>query len=211
MSIKAVLLLAGVLVVSVAFSQSAFAHSRPVRFDPPPGAVLESAPAAITGWYTSPLRRDTNWTFMHVTDSKGTRVDTGEATLSSDRKQMSVMLQPNLPAGRYVVNHRGWDDEDGEIVGDCFTFFVGQAAADAAVQENFRLDGGADCDRFEASTRNGTPVPGSTPVASEEPEAAHADETEGGSGSGVATWLLAVTGVIGLVVGGIGSRLVGRA
>ena len=195
------------LLVALVLSQVASAHSRPVRFDPAPGQVLTAPPENVTGWFTSPLRRDPNWTFIKVTNEQGTEVTAGEATLSSDRKQMSVALRPNLPPGRYIVNHRGWDDADNEIVGECFAFYVGQAAADAAIASNFRLDGGANCDRVEVSAAQGTPVPGSalTPAEQAEEEE-HEEESDGGGG--VPAWLLVVTGGLGLLVGAAGGRLV---
>src|SRR3990172_6660005 len=87
------------LAAAVFTIETVFAHSRPVRFDPAPGAVLTSAPERVTGWFTTALRRDSNWTFLKVMDAQGNRVDMGEATLSSDRKQMGVSLRPNLPPG----------------------------------------------------------------------------------------------------------------
>ena len=62
----------------------ASAHSRPVRFDPAPGAVLQASPAQVTGWFTSDIRRDPNWSFIQVKDAQGTRVDTGDSALSTD-------------------------------------------------------------------------------------------------------------------------------
>ena len=195
------------LLVALVLSQVASAHSRPVRFDPAPGQVLTAPPENVTGWFTSPLRRDPNWTFIKVTNEQGTEVTAGEVTLSADRKQMSVALRPNLPPGRYIVNHRGWDDADNEIVGECFAFYVGQAAADAAIASNFRLDGGANCDRVEVSAAQGTPVPGSALTPAEEAEEEeHEEESDGGAG--VPAWLLVVTGGLGLLVGAAGGRLI---
>lgn len=194
------------MVLALILAQAAFAHSRPVRFDPAPGQVLTAAPDKVTGWFTSPLRRDPNWTFIKVTNEQGTEVTTGEVTLTADRKQMSVALRPNLPPGRYVVNHRTWDDEDNEIVGECFVFYIGQAAADAAVAANFRLDGGANCERVEVSAAQGTPVPGSALTPAEEAEEEEHEEDSGDGG--VPAWLLIVTGGLGLVVGAVGGRLV---
>jgi methionine-rich copper-binding protein CopC len=196
------------------------AHSRPIRLDPPPGAVLESAPSQVTGWFTADLRRDPNWNFIHVTDAEGNRVDTGEAELSANRRQMIVQLRAGLGAGRYVVTWRTWDEADAAIFGDCYTFFVGQAAADQAIAENFRLDGGRNCERIDVSSRNGTPVPGQTPTAvateaaggeshteGEEPEEAASDD----GGGDVPAWSL-VAGVLGgLAVGAVGARVVGRS
>src|SRR3990170_4897783 len=74
-------------------AQLASAHSRPIRFDPPPGAVLSAAPERVTGWFTSELRNDPNWTYLQVSDENGARVDTGSISLSTDRRQMSVALR----------------------------------------------------------------------------------------------------------------------
>ena len=210
---KLKLLLAAIVGVGAAFAvlNLASAHSRPVRFDPAAGAVLQTAPAKIDGWFTSAIRRDPNWSFIHVTDDKGIRVDTGDATLSSDRLQMTVNLKSGLAPGRYLVTWRTWDDNDGEIFGDCFAVFVGQAAADASAASKTRLDGGSSCERIEVSAKAGTPVPGSTPAASSASNAAD-DEDSGqasssGGGSKVPWWTLVIGIGGGLVIGGVGARL----
>ena len=46
-----------------------------VRFEPAPGAVLQAAPASVTGYFTSDIRRDPNWSFIQVTDAQGQRVE----------------------------------------------------------------------------------------------------------------------------------------
>lgn len=185
------------------------AHSSPVRFDPSPGQVLTAGPAQITGWFNQTLRRDPNWTFLRVTGPNGQRVDTGEPILASDRLSMTVNLQPGLAPGRYLVTWRTWSDEDGEIFGDCFTFFVGQEAADAAVAQRFRIDGGGQCERMEFDANAGTPVPGQTPAP--EPEDDH-EEEEGASADdgGLPGWALIVGTVGGLLVGLVGGRMIGR-
>jgi methionine-rich copper-binding protein CopC len=197
-----------VTAAAMLFVQLASAHSRPTRFDPAPGAVLTAAPAQITGWFTSDLRRDPNWNFIRVTGPTGQRVDTGEPVLSADRLSMSVNLQSSLGPGRYLVTWRSWDDADGEIFGDCYTFFVGQEAANAAVSEKFRLDGGSQCDRIEFDANAGTPVPGQTPTPEgeehEEGEAA-ADNDDGG----LPGWALVLGTAGGLAVGLVGGRLIG--
>lgn len=214
------LLLFGAVLVAAAFlvlaTLQASAHSRPVRFDPAPGAILETAPASVTGWFTAELRRDPNWTFIHVTDAQGNRVDTGDATLSADRLQMRVDLRPGLPPGRYLVTWRTFDDADGTIFGDCYVFFVGREAADAAIAAKARLDGGRDCQRIDVSAREGTPVAGGTPQATAPAGGEHADEAEpdsqpaDGGDEGVPVWGLVAGVVVGLVLGGIGGGLVAR-
>jgi methionine-rich copper-binding protein CopC len=144
---KASLLILGgalALMALMAAAQIATAHSRPVRFDPAPGAVLNSAPTEVSGWFTSDVRRDEH-SFIRVLDAGGARVDAGAVALSSDRRQMSVGLSSGLGEGRYLVHWSTFDDEDGEVFEGCYTFFVGQAAAESAVANGDALDGGADC------------------------------------------------------------------
>ena len=212
LAVAGALLAAAVLTVS-----GVVAHSRPIRFDPAPGAVLGTAPSQVTGWFTADLRRDQNWTFLRVTDAQGNRVDAGETELSANRRQMSVSLRPNLPAGRYLVTWRTYDDVDGAIFGDCYTFFVGQQAADAALADNLRLDGGRDCQRIDVSARDGTPVPGQTPAPATAPAAeGHSDgsganpgASQGDGGDGLPVWSL-IAGIIGgVIAGGIGGRVLG--
>jgi hypothetical protein len=82
---------------------------------------------------------------MRVLDEAGARVDVGETQLSSDRRQMSTVLGIGVTPGRYIVHWSTLDDADGEVFAGCYTFFVGQAAADAAIAAGEALDGGADC------------------------------------------------------------------
>ena len=120
------------------------AHSRPVRFDPAPGAVVEAAPPSVTGWFTSDIRRAEE-SFIQVLDHDGANVAAGDIQLSEDRRQMSVALRPGVAEGRYIVYWSTFDDADGEVFGGCYAFFVGQAAADDAVANGEALDAAADC------------------------------------------------------------------
>lgn len=201
-----------VTVAAVLTTQIASAHSRPIRFDPAPGSVLTAAPPKVTGWFNAAIRSDTNWSFIHVTDEQGNRVDNNDVSLSSDRLQMSVTLKSGLANGRYLVTWRTYDDGDGAIFGQCYTFFVGQAAADAAVTGKARLDGGGSCQSYDYSAKAGTPVPGSTPTGAPGATDADAEVTDSGSSdssSGVPVWTLALAAVLGVVAGGVGGRFVG--
>jgi methionine-rich copper-binding protein CopC len=219
---KKPLLLAAALaaVGAVAMVTIVSAHSRPIRFDPSPGQVLTQPPAQVSGWFTAELRRDPNWTFLHVTDAQGNRVDTGETQISSDRRQLTVALKAGLAAGKYQVTWRGFDDEDGAIFGDCYVFYVGQAAADQGFQDFQRIDGGGtrECARIDFEAANGTPVAGGTPQGTATAGGAD-DEDHGGAeagaatdddGGGVPAWTVVLAGVLGIVVGGAGMRFVGK-
>jgi len=182
-------------------------HPPPVLFDPPEGAVLAPAPAQVTGWFTSEIRRDPTWSFLRVTDAGGTTVSTGDPVLSSDRLQMKAGLKAGLGPGAFTVTWRTWDDNDRAIFGDCYTFFVGQPAADAFVAAKTRLDAGSKCQRIDFEAKDATPAPGQTPTGSA--SAAESDDSgagAGGSSSGVATWVLAAGVFGGLIIGLAGGR-----
>lgn len=138
------LILVSTLLAGPWLGDTALAHSRPVRFNPAPGAILESAPALVQGWFTSDIRRDDS-SFIRVYDSSKKSVDAGLNQLSSDRRSITAPLQPGLLPGAYLVHWSTFDDVDGEVFSGCYLFFVGQAAADAAVRDGKALDGGADC------------------------------------------------------------------
>jgi methionine-rich copper-binding protein CopC len=201
-----------VLVMGGVAATQVFAHSRPLRFEPSPGAILQAAPATVTGYFGSDIRRDPNWSFIHVEDAQGQRVDTGDSALSTDRLQMTATLKPGLAPGAYLVTWRTWDDADAEIFGDCYVFYVGQAAADAGISGKTRLDGGSKCARLEVAAKNGTPTPAQlskalTPVA----EDSHA-EGDAHSDSGSSKLIIGlVIGVIGgTALGVLGGRALGR-
>lgn len=139
-----ILLAAFAALGSLSLAGGVEAHSRPVRFDPAPGAVLAAAPSGVTGWFTSDIRRAEE-SFIQVLDEGGANVATGDVQLSNDRRQMSVALAPGAGAGRYVVYWSTFDDGDGEVFTGCYAFFVGQAAADAALANGQALDAAADC------------------------------------------------------------------
>jgi methionine-rich copper-binding protein CopC len=188
-----------------------FAHSRPLRFEPAPGAVLQAAPANVTGYFSSDIRRDPNWSFIQVTDAQGQRVDAGETTLSSDRLQMTTTLKSGLGPGSYLVTWRTWDDADTEIFGDCYVFHVGQAAADAAITSKQRIDGGSKCQRMEFSAKSGTPTPSQLETLLK-PSVAGEDDHSHGDDGGPGKLLIGLA--IGLIGGGalgiVGGRTVGR-
>jgi methionine-rich copper-binding protein CopC len=194
------------LLVTAITAQTVLAHTRPIRFDPPPGAVLDAAPTQVSGWFTNPLRRDPNWNFLRVTNADGARVDVGEPILSQDRRQMSVNLNPNLPEAPYLVTWYAWDDTDGHILGDCFTFFIGRAAAEQAVADRVRIDGGANCQRIDVSARDGTPVAGATPQTGHDSHTMPGEMHEDDGGGGVAVWVLMLGVAGGVGIGFVGGR-----
>jgi methionine-rich copper-binding protein CopC len=141
---RVAIVIAAMTMLLLATSQVSEAHSRPIRFTPEPGSVVDAAPSSIQGWFSSDIR-NTPQSFIQVIDSSKNRVDDGVLGLSRDRRNMSVGLRPDLPGGSYVVYWSTFDDADNEVFSGCYVFYVGQAAADQAIASGAPMDGGANC------------------------------------------------------------------
>ena len=137
--------------LALATVATAGGHASPERFDPGPGAVLDSAPARVDGWFTQDIRRQEDESFLRVyrveaDGSLGQRVDTDATTIDdADRRHMFVDLTPDPGPGEYAVAWQTLSDEDDEHDGNCYRFFVGQEAADAAHEARSRIDVAAVC------------------------------------------------------------------
>ena len=144
-----IFLAAGLL--ALAAVSAALGHAAPERFLPSPGQVLAAPPARIDGWFIQDVRRQADQSFIHVfrvkaDGSLGDRVDAGDSIVDdNDRRHMFVDLSPDIGPGEYAVAWQTMSDEDDEADGDCYRFFVGQAAADAAHQAKSRLDLAGTC------------------------------------------------------------------
>ncbi len=137
--------------LALATVATAGGHASPERFDPGPGAVLDAAPAQVDGWFTQDIRRQEDQSFLRVYSveadgSLGQRVDTDTTTIDdADRRHMFVDLTPDTGPGEYAVAWQTLSDEDDELDGNCYRFFVGQAAADAAHEARSRIDMAGVC------------------------------------------------------------------
>ncbi len=145
----AISLAAGLL--ALAAITTVLGHASPERFDPGPGAVLDAAPARVDGWFTQDIRRQEDESFLRVyrleaDGSLGQRVDTDTTTIDDeDRRHMFVDLTPDTGPGEYAVAWQTLSDEDDELDGDCYRFFIGQEAADAAHEARSRIDVAGVC------------------------------------------------------------------
>ncbi len=124
----------------------ASAHAAPERFDPAPGAVLQATPQQVDGWFIQDVRRQADASFIKVLDADGMQVDNKSPVVDDmNRRHMSVKLESGLGAGRYMVAWQTLSDEDDELDGGCFWFFVGQTAADQAHEEKLRINAPDGC------------------------------------------------------------------
>src|SRR3990172_7772121 len=143
------LTLAAGLLALVAIS-AASGHSAPVRFNPAPGQVLDAPPDRVDGWFTEEMRRSGEETSIVVhpvmEDAMLGDPVSGETVIDdADRHHMYAELAGELMPGQYVVSWSALSDEDDHADSGCFRFFVGQEAADAAVQSETRLDAAEEC------------------------------------------------------------------
>ena len=123
-----------------------FGHAAAERFDPSPGAVLETAPSQVDAWFIQDVRRQEGASFIEVYDASGNQVDDGSPIVDdADRRHMSVGVNAGLGAGRYMVAWQSLSDEDDELDGGCHYFFVGQAAADLAHEQKLRINAPEEC------------------------------------------------------------------
>ena len=143
--------------LALATVATAGGHASPERFDPGPGAVLDAAPARVDGWFTQDIRRQEDQSFLRVYSveadgSLGQRVDTDTTTIDDeDRRHMFVDLTPDTGPGEYAVAWQTLSDEDDELDGNCYRFFVGQEAADAAHEARSRIDVAGVCPTIAVS------------------------------------------------------------
>ena len=168
--------------LALAAVATAGGHASPERFNPGPGAVLDTAPARVDGWFTQDIRRQEDESFLRVyrveaDGSLGQRVDTDTTIIDDDdRRHMFVDLTPDTGPGEYAVAWQTLSDEDDEHDGNCYRFFVGQEAADAAHEARSRIDVAGACPTAAVSA---PPAPTASIVLDVPAESATGDVTVG--------------------------------
>ena len=80
--------------------QAAHAHAFLERAIPAVGSDVADPPATLTLTYTEPV--EAAFSFIHVIDGAGTRVDAGTSMTRGDGRMLQVDLKP-LPPGTYRV------------------------------------------------------------------------------------------------------------
>ena len=123
------------------------AHARYDHSTPMPEQVLPASPARIDIYTVQDMRKIAGANEITVTGPSGTNVDAGATAVDdANRRHFSVALQPNLPAGRYLVSFKTLSDQDGEMDNGSFAFYVGtgptaaQKTADAALTLTAKSD-----------------------------------------------------------------------
>src|SRR5579875_961044 len=143
--------------VAMALPSLALAHARYDHSTPSPGQVVATSSPAVDIYTAQDMRKIAGANVITVVGPDGKQADTGNTVVDdSNRRHLSVGLQPNLPPGRYVVSFKTLSDQDGEADHGQFAFYVQtpptaeQKAADAKLPLTTDTDD-ADADAQPAS------------------------------------------------------------
>lgn len=130
LAVRALLVLAAVLLALTAGAVPAYAHATFSAGSPADGAVVEAAPAEVTLTFDGPVSALTD--AIRVLDPSGQRVDTGEITRpAADGTVVAVGLQPDLEPGTYLVDWRVVSADSHPLNG-AYAFSVGSESATVA-------------------------------------------------------------------------------
>ena len=154
MRIKALLI--GILIAGgFLFTETAHAHSAYVRSNPGADAVIATSLAKVDIWFSQELFRRKGENVIHVSGSDGREVSSGETQIDDDdRTHIWVELNPNLPAGKYLVEWKNISVEDGHSTEGSFSFSIDPHAAVTSTPMG---------ESNAIPTQENTPLPESTP------------------------------------------------
>jgi methionine-rich copper-binding protein CopC len=117
-------LVAMLAIVQVA-APAALAHARYKSSTPGKGEAITASPAPVEIVFTQEIQKIAGGYSIEVVKDRGLDVTAGPAVVNdSDRTRLSVPLQPNLAAGRYVVNWTNVSDDDGDPATGAFSFYL---------------------------------------------------------------------------------------
>jgi methionine-rich copper-binding protein CopC len=128
--------LAGTIAAWVGIS-AALAHAHPVLTAPASGQVVRTSPPSVLIAFSSEIQKFSGTYSLAVKDDSGQSVAAGAPSIDAqDAAKLSVALQPNLAAGRYVVTWSNVDSADGDSANGAFSFYIKmQPTADDLMQD----------------------------------------------------------------------------
>ena len=146
---RALLLLLTAATLLVCAAAPASAHAIIRATSPADGEELNAIPEQVTLEFNEPV--STSAGGIRVFNSKGARVDAGDAETPTDKlESVQVSLRPDLPDGTYIVSWRALSADSHPVHG-AFVFTVGEADADEAVIGQI-LQGASDTNWQTAAT-----------------------------------------------------------
>jgi methionine-rich copper-binding protein CopC len=169
------------------------AHARLEESTPAVGEVLAASPPQVSITFTQELQKITGTYGIDVFDASGADVTTGDAVLNdTDRRIMTVDVQPSLPAGRYVVEYKNVSDADGDPFAGAYAFYVGRQPTAEELAADQELLGQEE--ETPTAQPAASPTAAATPVVVPTPATDGDDDDAGGT-----ITLILVVGAIALV------------
>ncbi len=162
------------LVVALALAATAWGHAHPETLTPAKGAVLQTAPTSVDIVFVEEIQKTAGSYGITVALDGGSSVTSGAATIDSgSAAHLSVALNSDLAAGRYVVNWHNVSSVDGDPAEGAYSFYVKTepTAADLAKDAELEMIGQEDMATPAAMPMAPTVI---APAASGTPAAASA-------------------------------------
>jgi methionine-rich copper-binding protein CopC len=104
---------------------TASAHAHPASTAPAKGEVVQTSPASVQITFVEQIQKRAGTYSLGVTADGGASVTAGSPTIDpADPSKLSVALEPNLAAGRYVVTWSNVSSVDGDTANGAFSFYV---------------------------------------------------------------------------------------
>ena len=110
-------------VILVGITAGLLGHATLLRTVPPANSRLEQAPPRVELHFNEGIEEIFNG--VKVLNRNGLPVHSAQATLSRNRRELSVALKDNIPNGIYTVSWRA-TSSDGHQIGGNFGFSVGE-------------------------------------------------------------------------------------
>jgi methionine-rich copper-binding protein CopC len=157
------------------------AHARLKSSTPVVGEVLQAAPTQVVITFTQEIQKVSGNYSIRVNRDRGQDVTAAPAVVDdTDRHTMSVQLQPDLVAGRYVVNWHNVSDEDGDPLDGAFSFYLQTQpnAVDLANDAQLAQIGAPETPGADTSATSETPAASAPAGGATSPPATSAATTQ---------------------------------
>ena len=189
-----------------------FAHARYKSSTPGSGEVVATAPSRVDITFSQQIQKVAGTYGIDIAHDRGASVTTGAATIDeADRSKLSVLLQPSLSPGRYVVNWKNVSDGDGDPATGAFSFYVGKQPNANDLENDKQLASvgvEAETPAAESSPTAATPRPATTSVAGTQspgisaatPRPTTTSSSGDAGSSNTATYIIIAAAVIGGVL-----------
>ncbi len=200
---------------ALALISTAWGHAHVDTSSPTKGQILQSPPTQVVLTFVETIQRTAGSYGLDVTKDGGGSVANGAPAIDpQNAAKLSVALQPNLTAGRYVVRWNNVSSVDGDSAEGAFSFYVSTPPSAADLQKDKDLE-------MIGQEEMATAMSGTTPMAENTPMAESTSMagagamgaalprtgTGGGEDRAAAPWL-AVAGL--MAAAGLGVTLVAR-